>query len=383
MIQTTVTHLMEFSHFSDRIVFSGAENHLFALMKGQVDAGLGVSLVMLVGTPGPALVEKADELAAQGIRVDRLEPARTEGKNLRRLARAATLPRLVSTLRQRRNQVIHTHLTLASQVGRIAAASAGCRRVVDSIHNNEPFFENLGWRARLLALDKVTRRYIAASRAIKEQLVENVGLKAERISVVHYGLPAPAELVARDDMRDRLGLPRERPVVGCVGRLTQQKNLGFFLEIIRSMSDIVGVLVGEGEERARLENLAREMRVDVRFLGYQPDGAATIGAFDALLLPSLWEGLGMVIIEAMQRRVPVLGSDRGAIPEVLGNGRFGRVLPLDSVDPWVKAIERLRSDNEETERMTQRAQQHSFSEFSVERMVEQTNRAYQAAAQTQ
>ncbi len=374
-----VTHVMEFSHFADRIVFSGAENHLFALMHGQVGAGHDVSLVMLVGRPGPALAQKSDELREAGIAVDRLEPARAEGVYRRRISRAATLPHLVRLLGRRRDQVIHTHLTLASQVGRLAAASAGCRYVVDSIHNNEPFFDQVRWKIRLRALDRVTRRYIAASDAIKQQLVSSVGLAEDRVDVVRYGLPPPSQVQPRDVIRKQLDLPNDAVVVGCVGRLTKQKNLEFFIDIMDRLPDVIGVLVGEGEDRARLEAVARRKSGDVRFLGYQPDGAATIGALDAVLLPSLWEGLGLVMIEAMHRKVPVIGSDRGAIPEVLGHGRFGLVLGLNSFDDWVQGIETLVAGGPDVGQMTHAAHQWSLSEFSVEKMVTATASVYSAA----
>src|SRR5690606_26500379 len=177
------------------------------------------------------------------------------------------------------------------------------------------------WKLKLRLTDSFNGHYIAISDLIRNYLIGTVGLPPGKITTVHYGASAGA-LRSRAELRQALGIPAEAFVVGYVGRLEPQKNLPALLEALANPDSPHGVLIGTGGLDAELKALAAG-RTNIQFLGYHPNAADLIPAFDVFCLPSHWEGLGLVLIESMLRRVPIIGSTAGAIPEILGGGAYG------------------------------------------------------------
>ena len=201
----------------------------------------------------------------------------------------------------------------------LAARLAGCRRLVMTIHNDEPFYRTPAAEVLVPPLVASGVRFVAITEHLRQYLVTAVR-------------PSPGE---RDDHRVRragarrtarrraseLGLADSDFVVGFVGRLTRQKNIQLLIRAMALRPDVTCVVVGEGQLRAELEELARTLDCsNVRFIGAQPDAARLMPLFDVFCLPSMWEGLGVVLLEAMLQDVPIVGSRAGAIPEVLDRG---------------------------------------------------------------
>lgn len=249
-VQLAVTHVAPFGDYDGQIVFSGAENHLFQLMAGQRAAGIDVELLMLVIVDGPRLRAKAQELSEAGITVTRFVYRRDLLPVVGRAAWVAQMPGLIRLMRARRQRIIHTHLPHASQLGRLAARAAGCRLVVDSVHNDEPHLASPSWRVRLQLLDRFTGHTIAITERVKSHLVKGSGLAADRITVVPYGIEHPAT-VDRAAARQSLGLPLAAFVVGFVGRLVPQKDIGVLLEAMRHLDGMHLCIVGAGEASIR------------------------------------------------------------------------------------------------------------------------------------
>lgn len=371
-----VTHVSPFGDYEGRIVFSGAENHLFQLMAGQRDAGLDVELMMLVVHDGPRLVAKAAELEAAGVRVIRLVYDRSFAGVIGRVAWVAQLPRLVGLLRARRDRIIHTHQPHASQLGRLAAWMAGCRAIVDSVHNDEPFYARASWRWRLKRLERITGHTIAISRRVKSHLVAASGLDPTRITVVPYGIE-PAAVIDRVGARAALELPSEARVVGFVGRLMAQKDLGTLVEAMAGIPHAHLCLVGAGPEEAALRaHVARASLKHVHFAGARPNGADLMPAFDVFALSSKWEGLGLVLLEAMSRGVPIAATRGGAILEVLDDGRLGLLSEVGDAQGLRANIERLLADEPLRRALIARGQSAVAERYSVAAMVSATTVVY-------
>jgi glycosyltransferase involved in cell wall biosynthesis len=156
--------------------------------------------------------------------------------------------------------------------------------------------------------------------------------------------PLPPGL--RASVRERLGL--EAPTFAYVGRLVPEKGIDLMLRALKDVHGSEALIVGDGPERANLEGLAAELGIAarVRFTGVlSPDDAAlALAASDALVLPSRtypnWaEQFGRVLIEAMACGIPVIASDSGAIPEVVGDA--GLIVPEGSSDQLCIAMRRV------------------------------------------
>jgi glycosyltransferase involved in cell wall biosynthesis len=117
----------------------------------------------------------------------------------------------------------------------------------------------------------------------------------------------------------------------------------------------------------------------VRLVGPVPDGAAVMRAFDVLCLPSRWEGLGLVLLEAMRARIPVVATRAGAIPEVLADGTCGWLCEPDSVDDLVAALTRCRTDRAGTAARVAAAEASARERFDVAAMAAATCAVYSEA----
>lgn len=374
-----VTHVIALEERPGHAPFAGAENHLFALMAGQAAAGLDVEFAPLVLRQGPFLARKFAELESQGVRV-LPQPVGGPFHWRRNLG-------LIRSLRpffaERRGRAIHTHLDNADHIGRIAARLAGCRMLVSTNHNNEPFYAKPYWRLKLRLLDLWNGHYIAISDLIRDYLIGTVGLPAAKITTIRYGVRIPDRLRPRGEIRRELGLPPEAFVVGFVGRLEPQKNVPLLLEALRTLPEIRAVIVGGGSLEAALREEARKHPPgQVHFTGYRPDGADLMPAFDLFCLPSDWEGLGLVLLEAMARRVPIAGSRAGAIPEILSQGRHGWLFPTGDAAALRALLARAAASPEELARMAGEAEAHVRREFTVEAMVERTSAVYARLARS-
>lgn len=365
-----VTHVVTLGDYPPAGVLSGAERHLWLLLQEQVQAGLEVELLALIFRHGPRLRQELQVLRGAGVRVE--EVLLPGGWRWRLDFWLGLLPRL----RGRRGRVIHTHLDTASLLLRPLAWLAGCRRLVDTIHNDEPYFKHWLIRRVLLAWDRFTGMTISISERIRGYLLE-LGYPPHKVRRIYYGVHPP-ELETKKALRQRLGLPQRAFVCGFVGRLVEQKNLSVFLKALAAAGkDIQGVLIGEGPLRQSLELQAEELCPGrVHFLGQIDRAGAMMPAFDVFVLPSSWEGLGLVLLEAMQAGVPIVASDRGAIPEITAGGRYAQLCPHDDPQAFAEAFQAVKEDRKHWKEVAARSREYVAEDFSPQRMVAETLEVY-------
>ena len=153
----------------------------------------------------------------------------------------------------------------------------------------------------------------------------------------------------RKMIRSRLGIKSDEKLIGCVGRLDKQKNQKFAIEIIRAADDqkLKLVLIGDGSDKEELEGLIKKygLKEQIKILKPTNEIEKYYSAFDLLLMPSIYEGLGMVAVEAQLSGCPVLASTR--IPEEAKISEQIVFLKLgESTNRWVQAVQLLnRSDS--------------------------------------
>jgi glycosyltransferase involved in cell wall biosynthesis len=370
-----VTHVVFMSEMPGIYPFSGLENHLMILLPALSRRQVDVELIVLTWQVGPEMRARLAELEAAGVTVTLLfcspqRPWRWLG--LRRLEQAN---RLRSLLAQRRDRIIHCHIDLL--VAGLAICTSGCRQILISIHNDEPWLKNPGWRLWLRWLDRRVCHYIAISEQVRRHYMAAAGLEPHKIEKIYYGVTLKPTTAVSQEIRRQYQIPPNSFVVGFVGRLTHQKNVPLLLAALRQLPDVHAVLVGDGELRQELQAMANEWELtNVQFLGRQPDAAALMPAFDAFCLPSLFEGLGLVLVEAMLQEVPIIGSRAGAIPEILGDGKYGLLFNSNDVNGLVQAIHFIRQEQQSMAGMVERALSYAQNSFTVEAMVNQTIERY-------
>ena len=229
---------------------------------------------------------------------------------------------------------------------------------------------------------------IAISEAIKRFTIEIEGAPADKIAVVHYGIDfgwlSDDEIeAASHHLRAALGVGADALLLGMVCRLVEQKGIPYALEALRRLRAQYPqahlVIAGDGEKAAELRRLSSALGIAdrVHWLGWRSDAADLMAAFDVLLVPSLWEGFGLVLLEAMSRRVPVIASRVSAIPEVIVDGESGILIAPRDVDALARAIARLLNDRALRKYMGLLGAARLDEHFSVERMISGTLAVYE------
>lgn len=211
------------------------------------------------------------------------------------------------------------------------------------------------------------RAWIAVSEGVARVLVGG-GVPSNRIHVVHDGVEALPPAAPASD------LDGPRPLVGAVGALVPHKGHRYLLEAVARLPSVHVVLAGDGPLRGSLERQARRLgiRERVRFLGHREDVSAIFAALDLFVHPSVEEGMGQVVVEAMLAGVPVVVSRAGGLPEVVGDTAAS--VPPGDASALARAIRRCLDDRPPVDRARIRAS----TSFSVDRMVDSTVEIYAA-----
>lgn len=356
----------------------GAERHLLILLKALRERDVDARLLLLVepATPMDDLVAEAQQ---RGIPVERVL--------IHGDADLLVTARLRDVLLRLKPDILHTHLIHADTFGLTAAKLAGLRHVISSRHNDDRFRAHPALRAASAVMWRTFSAGIAISEAIRRFTVEIEGAPPEKLTVIRYGIeftPSTPQQIAqaRAALRDELKLPPDTLLAGIACRLTEQKGVTYALQALASLHaalpDLHLVIAGDGPQRAALdmETDGLGIRGNVHFLGWRPDAAQLMAGLDVFLMPSLWEGFGLVALEAMTVRVPVIASDVSALPEVVAHGETGLLVPAQASAALAEAMRTLLTDRTLRAHMGMLAEDRVESVFSAARMAEETIALY-------
>ncbi len=365
-------------HLSKMTGTAGSEGHLLVLLEGLRARGLDARLWILV-EPDKPLHDYVNRAEALGIPVERLI--------IRRDLDPALWRELVRRLRAAQPDIVHTHLLHADLHGITAARRAGVPSIISSRHNDDQFRRRLPMRLLHRWLWSQTDAGIAISEAIRQFCITVEGAPSARMHTVHYGLD-PSTLHAPPDARDRLraalNLPPDTLFIGSVCRLIEQKGLLYgirgFAQVAAQFPHAHYVIAGDGGQRAALEAEVRALNLAdrVHFLGWRSDAHAVFAALDLLLAPSLWEGFGLVFLEAMAFGVPVISTRVSAIPEIVIDGETGWLVPPRDADAVAAALREALSDPTRRSARGANGRRRLETHFTVEKMVECTLAVYRS-----
>jgi glycosyltransferase involved in cell wall biosynthesis len=369
-------------HVITSLARGGAQAHLLELIRGQKRRGHQVELAYF---KDPVMVPEFSEVVPL--------PFQTN-LGMGEVPPAALLGRLWGLVASFKPDVLHTHLLKADAYGAVAGRFGAAQVTIASKHNDEaplrrPLIARVhGWLSRL------DDRVIVLSDHVGRYVVEVGRVQPERIRRVYYGinLDRPIALARRavDELRAEFGIPLGGPFLLCVGRLDPQKGHPVLFEamrpVLREQPDARLVVVG-GAQQASQEYVATlrthaadaELAGRIVFAGERTDVPRLMAACDVFVLASLWEGFGLVFVEAMAAGKPVVATRVSAIPEVVLDGETGLLVPPEDADALAAAILRLCDDPAERDRLGNSGYRRVHELFTADRMVDETLAVYEEA----
>lgn len=358
---------------------SGSENHLLTLLPALDPQRFDLRLCILAEERHlPFLEAYKAQMAQAGVTVFFFL--------VRKDADLFVVWKLWRYLRRNPVDIVHTHLIHADLYGTLAAKLAGVPAIISSRHNDDQFRRHplLKWGNRQLARQQA--KIIVISDWVGAFLREVERIPAEKIVRIYYGMN-PETMIAQADpqyVRRQFQIPDGVPVIGTIGQLRTQKGHSYFLEAIKQIvvefPSIRALILGEGELRGALEQQIRQLDLEqtVILAGYRTDAVQLLAGFDVFVFPSLWEGFGLVLLEAMALRKPIIASRVSAIPEIVLDGETGILTPPQNPAALASAITHILTRPDAAQSMGAAGYARLHEHFTVQTMVERTEQIYQA-----
>lgn len=343
--------------------FGGAETKLLELI-ARMDRQRFRTVVCSLGM-GDHIKSKFDDLNVKFVNLQR-----------RRRIDPKIIWEVAKLIRDEKIDVVMTTLFYADVVGALARAISPAKAVFswETISAPEWLLRHrlLTYRFAMHFCDKV----ISVSNATADWLVEKRGVPREKVLVIPYGVDLKLYQVGRNPkLKAQLGIAAESPVVGVVARLHPQKGHRYLIEaaraIVASHPDVRFVLVGDGELRGELETQVRESSLSqhFHFLGFRDDVKELLKTFDIFVLPSLYEGLPNVVLEAMATGLPVVATAVDGTTELIVENETGFLVPPKKPQDLANKISILLGDANRRQCFGQKGRERVEQHYSLEKQV--------------
>ena len=293
-----------------------------------------------------------------------------------------SLYQLASYLKNRRMDIVHTHMYRPNVSGTIAARLAGVPVVISNVHNIEHWDSK-----RQVLMDRVLLpwrdRVIAVSESVKRDYIGKVRSAPEKVEVLYNGVDIQkfSSEFERGKIREALGVFPYQKIITCIARLVPQKGHKFLLEAYRHVEemrrDVVLMVVGGGPLREYLESYSEALGLkNVKFLGERSDIPKLLSITDVLVLPSLKEGFSNVVLESMAASVPVVITDVGGGKEAVDSGVNGFIVePRDPISMG-KIIWKLLERPKTAIYVAIAGRKRVEESFSIDKMAQLTKQLY-------
>ena len=353
----------------------GGERHLADLANGLARRGHDVYVALRPNSP---LIKELAGLATENITT----------LPLRNSLDATSAQGLARLVRRKKIQIVHAHMARDYPLAAYATRTNAGSSLIITRHVLFPLS-----RLHRITLSRAAR-IIAVSRAVAARIKVDAIVPAEKISVVLNGIDTARFSQARASFNrleflERWQLPADSLLVGTVGELTPLKGQA---EIIRAAPQLLKqvpkaqfIIAGIDHSRAKqhqtqLEQLIKELNLtaQVRLVGWLDDLAGLYCALDVFVSASHTESFGLAIAEAMASGAAVVATETEGASELIKMGETGLLVPIGNVDALAESVLLLLRDDEERVRLGVAAQQAAAANFSLERMIVETEAIYRA-----
>ncbi|MBA3015740.1 MAG: glycosyltransferase family 4 protein [Proteobacteria bacterium] len=287
--------------------------------------------------------------------------------------------------------IVHTHTSKAGIIGRLAAWLAQVPNIIHTPHGHV-FYGHFSARTAktYLIIEKIfyhiTDYLVALTHGERNDYLRLGVGKAERLVLIHSGVELEefhqaGRLNHPEEIKKNLGLSRTEKIVGTAGWLLPIKGplvlLAAMGRVWQRYPEAELVYVGKGDLEQEIRDRAKSMghQSQVKLLGWRSDVHTIMGLFDCFVLPSLNEGMGRVLVEAMAANCPVVASNTGGIPDLISHDANGLLVPPNDEKSLAEAILRVLDNPELTDRL--RAEGQTVCQrYSLTAMLEKLHQLY-------
>ena len=288
--------------------------------------------------------------------------------NLKNKYTLSSVGKIKKIIERENYDIVHVHLFPASAF--VALSSLFLPNNIRYIFTEHSTFN----RRRTIKIFKIVdgfiyNRYskiICSSKQVQNSLIKWIPKNKEKTEVIHNGTPIHSKSYSHQ-------LIKKYDIL-FVGRLVHQKGIRFLLEAISILQNkykkyVKAAVVGGGPLEKELKKLCEELKINdsVEFLGIRRDIDQLMKSSKLFVLPSCWEGFGIVLIEAMKNRLPIVATNIGGIPEIITDGNEGILIPKANSVILAESINKVLEDEKLRSKLIQNAYRKVQKKYSIER----------------
>ena len=353
----------------------GAQKYVLDMATGAKNAGFAVAVA---SEQNSYFYETLTELGIEFIEIKNLQ------RSVNFALDAKLLFELIKIIRKEKPDVVHLNSSKIGVLGAIAAKLARVPRVIFTAHGWAFLDPRQAWeKYAIIAVSRLAAMFqdkiICVSECDKEAALKYKIASPEKLITIHNGInPKALSLLARKEARARLNIDEKSLVVGTIANFYKTKSLDTLvlaaISAIHLSPQIKFVIIGDGPERIKMEELIKKYRLDGYFLltGALKNAGQYLKAFDIFVMPSKKEGLPYALLEAMAAKTACVASAVGGIPEIIENEKNGLLIKDMSPGKLNDAISRLIKDKKTTRALGAAAAETIQSKFSLKQMIERT-----------
>ena len=357
---------------------------------GETEFGGGGEIILRLAEVGKSLGCKVDVLITDPIGMEffskkniKVIPLNVICRGIRPIKDLWGLYRLYRFLLKHDYTIVHTHTSKAGFVGRLAARLARVKIIVHTVHGFAFHEESSQLMIRLYAsLERFAAhccdKIVTVSKFHRKWAL-NLGIGTrEKVVAIPNGISLKRLKRDKDrqSTRQELGVDPDALMILTTGRLATQKGLEYLINAIPELTKRLPqsfkvVFAGNGPLRHKLEKMANDLKVQdkVLFLGFRYDIGNLLASSDIVVLPSLWEGLSIALLEAMAAGKPIITTIIGSNREVAREGTVAILVPSKDSDAIVDAILKIVNDNNLREHLSVKAKEVYYLSYTEKQMM--------------
>jgi glycosyltransferase involved in cell wall biosynthesis len=306
---------------------------------------------------------------------------------------------LSSLIKKERVDIVHSQGARADFFARIAAKLASAPNVVSTVPMPVEGFDVHPIRKLIYIIfsrfsERFVDRFMVVSDALEKIMIEKHGIEPQKVVKIYNGIETDEYCISdeeiayrRSSFRKKSDLGENVPVIGVIGRLVWQKGFKYFIEaipdVLKEFKDARFLLVGEGELEDELKVKSKKLKLEdkIIFTGFMDDIRDVLASIDILVIPSLQEGLPVVLLEAMAMKKPIVAANIEGIMEILENSVSGLLVPPRDIKALAEAVIDLLKHEDKANQMGLAARRVVEERFGVDIMVQKVEEVYEELLQ--